>query len=130
MGAGASTDAGGGSASGSQWSEEEVGKWSEEEVGKQVASLGKAFEGYQQLAVDNGIDGEMLLDVDDEELEGLGVSSKSHRKKILKKVEAIKAGRRLPVPAAVVEQRPLMAASGTMMAKGIIPRHCVLLPSG
>ena len=33
-----------------------------------------------------------------------GISSKGHRKKILKKVEAIKAGRRLPVPAAVVEQ--------------------------
>ena len=87
MGSGAST----GAAAAVGPSVDDVGKWSEEEVGQQVASLGKAFEPYRQLAVDNGVDGDMLLDVDDEELEGYGINNKGHRKKILKKVEGIRA---------------------------------------
>ena len=51
MGAGAST---------ADPSFDEVRNWTKEEVGDHVAPLGKAFERYRDIAVDNGIDGEAL----------------------------------------------------------------------
>ena len=45
------------------------------------------------------MDGETLLDVDDEELQCFGVTNKAHRKKMLKKVERIKnAGADIATP--------------------------------
>ena len=58
MGAGASTA-----------SAKDVRQWSKEEVGESVASIGEAFEPYRDIAIKEGIDGECVLDIDDEELE-------------------------------------------------------------
>ena len=69
MGAGASTD---------------VAAWSKEDVGEQVASLGETYEQYKDIALKEGIDGEQLLDFDDEDLEEAGVTKKIHRKNIRK----------------------------------------------
>ena len=49
---------------------DDVEKWSKEEVGEQAAAIGPAFEKYRQVAFDNDVDGETLLDIDDAELAG------------------------------------------------------------
>eukprot|EP00937_MAST-01D_sp_MAST-1D-sp2_P003250 g3250.t1 len=82
MGAGASTA--------DMTSAKSVGKWSKEDVGEQVASIGKAFEPYRDMAIENDVDGETLLDIDEAELAEYGVDKAGHRKKILKKVEDLK----------------------------------------
>ena len=48
------------------------------------------------LAFDNDVDGETLLDLDDDDLEAYGVALKPHRKKIMKKVNDIKQASWLP----------------------------------
>ena len=84
MGAGAST------AADNEPTFDDVGKWSKEEVGEQVAAIGEAFEKYKAIAVANGVDGETLLVLNDDDLEEYGVTKKVHRKQILKKVNDIK----------------------------------------
>ena len=81
MGAGAST-----------LSAEDASTWSKEEVAAQVCALGEAYEQYKDIALKNGIDGQQLLDLDDEDLEDFGVTMRPHRKNICKKLHSIKAG--------------------------------------
>ena len=88
-----STDMGAGASSSTDaaiLSPEDVGKWSKEQVGDQVAAIGKAFEPYKEIAINEAIDGRTLLDVDDEDLEAYGVTKKPHRKRILKIIEETK----------------------------------------
>ena len=80
---------------------EDVGKWSKEQVGEQVAAIGKAYEPYQQVAIDNGIDGQTLLGLDDEDLEEC-VTSKMHRKNIRKKLDALQQGAPSAAPESAV----------------------------
>ena len=98
MGAGASAASGAAAPS-----IEDVGKWSKEEVGEHVAAIGPAFEPYKDIVMNEAIDGEALLDVDDEDLEAYGVA-KPHRKRILKKLGGLKpaaaAATAAPGPAA------------------------------
>ena len=70
---------------------EDVGKWSKEEVGECVASIGEAFEPYKEIVIKEAIDGQILLDVDDEDLEAYGVTKKPHRKRFLKMIEQTKS---------------------------------------
>ena len=56
MGAGAST-----------LSAEDASTWSKEEVAAQICALGEAYEQYKDIALKNGIDGQQLLDLDDED---------------------------------------------------------------
>lgn len=57
------------------------------EVGNAVAALGTAYESYKATFCDNGVDGEMVSAMTDDEFnefaDELGVTSKLHRKKIL-----------------------------------------------
>eukprot|EP00937_MAST-01D_sp_MAST-1D-sp2_P004093 g4093.t1 len=85
MGAGAST-----TSVGDGPSFDDVAKWSKEEVGEQVSAIGEAFEPYKDIAIKNDVDGQTLLDLDDEDLEEC-IASKMHRKKIRAKLDAIKA---------------------------------------
>ena len=96
MGAGAS-------ASAARPSFEDVSQWSKEDVGEHVAAIGEAFEPYKDIAIKNDIDGETLLDIDDEDLEAFGIALKPHRKKIMKKVGDLKAGAASADPAAASE---------------------------
>ena len=64
----------------------DVSKWSKEEVGAQVATIGEAFEPYRDIAIKNGVDGQTLLELDDEDLEDY-VEKRSHRKQIRKKID-------------------------------------------
>ena len=104
MGAGAST------VDGPTPSADDVGKWSKEEVGEQVAAIGGAFEKYKEIVIDNDVDGETLLDLDDDDLEAYGVTLKPHRKKILKKLQGLKTAPVAPV-AAAPEQQPIDEAA-------------------
>ena len=74
MGAGASTDSP---------SFDDIGKWSKEDVATEVASLGEAFEGYGKVALDNNVDGAMVVGLTEKDLEEIGVEKGVHRKKIL-----------------------------------------------
>ena len=95
---------------------EEVSTWSKEDVGEQVAAIGEAFEQYKDIAVKEGIDGQMLLDLDDEDLEEY-VTKKVHRKNIRKKIDALKAGAAsTPSVTAVDQAQP--AAAGASAAAG------------
>ena len=67
MGAGASTGA-------DSVEYDDVDKWSKEHVGEQVAAIGTAFEKYKEIVIDNDVDGETLLDIDDDDLEALTTS--------------------------------------------------------
>ena len=90
-------------------STQDVDKWSKEEVGKQVAAIGKAFEPYKDVAIENGIDGKTLLGLTDEDLADIGVDVKFHRKKILASVEEAKGS-----PAAVVAPQPAAPEAATV----------------
>jgi len=57
-----------------------------EEVADEVAGMGKAFEPYKEVALDNDIDGATLADLTDTDLEEIGVEKGLHRKKILAKI--------------------------------------------
>ena len=70
---------------------DDIGKWSKEEVGEHVAAIGGAFEKYREIAIANDIDGETLMDIEDDDLAEL-VTSNIHRKKILKRISALKSG--------------------------------------
>ena len=82
MGAGASS-----STDAPTLSPEDIGKWSKEQVGDQVAAIGKAFEPYKEIAINEAIDGQTLLDIDDSDLEEYGVAKKVHRKKMCKMMD-------------------------------------------
>ena len=58
-------------------------------VAKALAELGEAYKPYCDACRKNGIDGETALDLDDEDLAELDVSSKLHRKTLLKKLKKI-----------------------------------------
>ena len=82
MGAGASTDA-------PSFDDIDISKWSKEQVAEEVAGLGKAFEEYKEMVLDNDIDGETLVILTNENLEEAGMDKDLHRKKILAKVEKL-----------------------------------------
>ena len=82
MGAGASTDA-------PSFDAIDIGKWSKEQVAEEVAGMGKAFEEYKELVLDNNIDGETLVILSNEDLADAGVDKGLHRKQILAKIEKI-----------------------------------------
>lgn len=48
-----------------------------------VESLGEKYKEYSKVFKDNGIDGEMLKDLETEELSEMGLKSKLHRRKII-----------------------------------------------
>merc|ERR1712226_424495 len=58
--------------------------WSKEQCGTVVASLGSAFAVYKDTIVANGITGAVLCDLNDGDLEELGISTAVHRKAILR----------------------------------------------
>ena len=95
MGAGASA------AGGPAPSATDVGQWSKEDVGERVASIGPAFAPYKDIVMNQAIDGQTLLDLDDDELEEYGVTMKAHRKRILKMVDEAR-GKPAPQPATAV----------------------------
>eukprot|EP01084_Bolivina_argentea_P160191 278964_1 len=58
------------------------GLWTAEDCGKWVAEMGDAYKQYKQIFIDNGIDGEMLKQLDDDLLKEI-VPSKLHRAKLI-----------------------------------------------
>jgi hypothetical protein len=61
-------------------------EWTAEQVAQEVCGLGKAFEQYRDAIIDNGLDGETLLDAAGDGLKEVGISSNIHIKKIRKKL--------------------------------------------
>ena len=53
-------------------------KLTKSEVGDEVAKLGDAYKAYRQVALDNGVDGAMLLALTTKDLEELGVTKSVH----------------------------------------------------
>ena len=93
----------------------DVSKWSKEEVGAQVAAIGKAFEPYKEVAIDNGIDGKTLLSLDDDDLEEC-VSSKMHRKMIRKRMDEIQS-QQAAMPSDTAADASTGAAATTIKSK-------------
>ena len=60
--------------------------WSVDNVAKWLSTLGKAYEGYVDAFIASGIDGELLLEIDDDLLDDLGVK-KIHKRKIMMALE-------------------------------------------
>lgn len=57
--------------------------WTVDDVVSWVQSLGHKYKDYTEGFIGNGIDGEMLKELDAEELEEMGVKQKLHRRKIM-----------------------------------------------
>lgn len=74
MGAGASLQ---------QVTKEEICRWDEAKVAKYVAGIGDDFQQYAAIFQQNGVNGERLLQLEDKELEDLGISTSDHRTKLI-----------------------------------------------
>ena len=81
MGAGASTV-----------TAQDVILWSKDEVAARASQVGEAFKPYSDIALRNGVDGQTLLDLDNDDLAELGIKVKAHRKMIRNKLDALHAG--------------------------------------
>ena len=57
-------------------------KWTPEQCSDWVGNLGAAYKKYQKAFIDNGVDGDLLADLDNDTLKEI-VDSALHRKKIL-----------------------------------------------
>eukprot|EP00937_MAST-01D_sp_MAST-1D-sp2_P007255 g7255.t1 len=98
MGAGASADA-------PSFDDIDISKWSKEQVADEVAGLGKAFEEYKEMAIDNEIDGKALAVLTGEDLESAGMDKRLHREAILAKVQELSSSRAAAGPDARTELR-------------------------
>ena len=62
--------------------------WSSDDVSKSLKSLGPKFAEYADVAVENGVDGDLLESLDETELQetldDLEISNRLHRRIILK----------------------------------------------
>jgi serine/threonine protein kinase len=86
-GAGAGTGAGAGAGAATA---ADVSQWTPQQVAGWVASFGREYAQYHDTIVDNGINGEALLDdFGDDELDDLKVDKKSHRKRILREAKKL-----------------------------------------
>lgn len=61
------------------------------DVKAEVESFGPSYEKYGTIAVNEGIDGEMILELTESDLVELGVTSSLHRKKLLLRIAAFVA---------------------------------------
>lgn len=86
-----------------------VSGMSAEEVGEHIAQLGQGFEKYRAVFVENGIDGNMLMQTDESLLENdlreLGISLAMHRRKIIDSVNELKGQTQAPF-GQVLESEP------------------------
>jgi hypothetical protein len=87
VGAGAGADAGAVAATAanvSQWTPQQVAEW--------VVSFGREYTQYHESIIDNGINGEALLDdFGDDELDVMEVEKKFHRKRILREAKKLQS---------------------------------------
>eukprot|EP00937_MAST-01D_sp_MAST-1D-sp2_P001034 g1034.t1 len=74
-------------------SADDVRDWTAEDVAKYVAGLGNSFGGYRQKLIDNCVHGRIFLGITDDDLQGMGIENKLHRKVLLTEVEDIKVKR-------------------------------------
>lgn len=66
-------------------------EWTPAEVAQHVASIGKAFEGYAQAIMENGIDGKTALCMNERDVDDLGLGLKQvHKKRLLLELQAMK----------------------------------------
>jgi hypothetical protein len=81
MGSGASTD------------QKPLAEITAEEISNAIAALGTAYQGYKDAFLDNGVDGDMVASMTEDEFhefsEELGVTSKLHKKKILTELKKL-----------------------------------------
>jgi len=71
------------------WETKKPAEWEIEDVCEWLTSLGGDFKDYTNFFRKAGIDGEMLLPLDDEELGELGVKKKIHRRRILTSIKKL-----------------------------------------
>ena len=71
--------------------EKEITQWTAHEVGMWLSSVG--LDKYRNVFFYNEIDGEMLLDIDDDDLLALPIERLGDRKKILRKVNEVRGSR-------------------------------------
>ena len=70
----------------------DVSQWTPQQVADWVGSFGREYAQYNDNIVDNGINGEALLDeFGEDELDDLKVEKKSHRKRILREAKKLQA---------------------------------------
>ena len=72
-----------------------ISKWTDADVQQFLAREDMCnLERYVPMFEENSIDGSVLIDLTDEDLEELGVANKFHRRKIMKKIDIAKADER------------------------------------
>jgi len=71
------------------WTTKHPSKWEIEDVCEWLMSLGGDFKVYTNYFREAGIDGEMLIPLNDEELEELQVTKKIHRRRILTSIKKL-----------------------------------------
>ena len=89
----------------------EMSKWSKEQVADKVAGLGKAFEEYKEMVLDNNIDGNTLAILTNEDLEEAGVGKGLHRKQLMAKVGELSNNQ-----AVIKRSKPAAAAAASRPA--------------
>eukprot|EP00291_Cryptomonas_curvata_P019788 CAMPEP_0172156156 /NCGR_PEP_ID=MMETSP1050-20130122/3032_1 /TAXON_ID=233186 /ORGANISM="Cryptomonas curvata, Strain CCAP979/52" /LENGTH=484 /DNA_ID=CAMNT_0012825149 /DNA_START=314 /DNA_END=1764 /DNA_ORIENTATION=- len=56
------------------------------------SKFGSKVDSYRQMVIENDVDGEILMEMTDENLSALGISSFGHRHYILKRIQALQGG--------------------------------------
>ncbi|EJU03528.1 hypothetical protein DACRYDRAFT_114911 [Dacryopinax primogenitus] len=75
----------------------DINEWDEGAVYQWMCTLGPGFEQYEKKLKENGITGDTLVLLNQDELKEIGISSVGHRLSILKAVYQIKVAQHIPI---------------------------------
>merc|ERR1740123_758767 len=67
-----------------------INEWGELEIQQWIDSFGARYKQYASNFLENGVDGELLMDLTEDDLEDIGISSRLHRRVILSKIRGLK----------------------------------------
>jgi hypothetical protein len=98
---------------------EDNGKF--QEVKEWLTQLGPAFEAYFSAFRDNGIDMNFLVNLNDDDLEDLGVSVRLHRKKLLMAVDDIRIAKGMPARDEIIVGGSSGSSAAVPEAPSIVP---------
>jgi len=65
--------------------------WTAHRVAQEVCAIGKGFEQYERVFIDNGLDGRTLLDVTDDDLRDCGITNGAHLKRLRRMIVELAA---------------------------------------
>ena len=106
---------------------------SAEDVAEHVGSLGSAYQQYQAAIVENGLSGDVILKLSEEELidtfKELNISSTIHRKKLVTEFKDFTRSASSHPPS-IVDPPPPPPAAALCQAAAALPASHLVLPRG